>query len=158
MLNYLPTILLINISKLMIKNITIAASHNAQKWIPLTIKDCSFVSLYHLEIYQLREVKTINEITIVAINIMGNSYFSYLRCYYGRIKLFYNETHIGQKHNNLSINNCTLVKTVVIWMIQTSYKVTLRMLNMQVKQEIYEYVPFILGTTLGMIKILLINC
>ena len=161
MLNYLSTILLINISKLMIKNITITASHrflNAQKWIPLTIKDCSFVSLYHLGINQLREVKPNNEIAIVAINIMGNSYFSYLRCYYGRIKLFYNETHIGQKHNNLSINNCTLVKTVVIWMIQTSYKVTLRMLNMQVKQEIYEYVPFILGTTLGIIKILLINC
>ena len=90
---------------------------------------------------------------------MGNSYFSFVQCYYGnfRIKLFYNETHTDRKHNNLSINNCT-VKTIDVMMIQNSYRITLRIINIQLQHNIYEYTSFILGTELGTNRMFIINC
>ena len=161
--NSLSTILIVNISKLTICNFTIVASHKSKihwihRWIPLTIKDCSFVLLNQLQIYQPKKFQII-EITLVAINIMGNSYFSFVQCYYGdfRIKLFYNETHTDRKHNNISINDCT-VKTIDVVMIQNSYRVTLRIINIQLQHEIYEYTSFILGTELGTNKLFIIDC
>ena len=157
--NHLSTISIINSFQLTIKHIKIVTKHKllyTQKWIPITIKDCSFVLLYHLQVYQLRKLE-LNEVALLAINIMGNSYFRFVQCYYGRIKLFYNETDTEQKHNNLSIKNCT-VKTIDIMIAQSSYWVTLRIINIRVQHEIYESVPFILAKALGTNKMFIVNC
>ena len=157
--NNLSTISIINSFELTIKHIKIVTRHKllyTQKWRPMTIKDCSFVLLYHLHVYQLRKLE-LNEVALLAINMMGNSYFRFVQCYYGRIQLFYNETHTEQKHNNLSIKSCT-VKTIDIMMIQSSYRVTSRIINIQVHHEIYENVPFILAKALGTNKMFIVNC
>ena len=56
---------------------------------PLTIKDCSFVSLHQIRIYQQGDYYDSEaELPLVAINIMGESYFNYVHYYHGEMQLF----------------------------------------------------------------------
>ena len=70
-----------------------------------------------------------------ATNIMDISKFSDVMCYNGSIILFYNETPIhSEREHNLSLKNC-LVKEICINMLQNSYKVKLRIINMLVQHN-----------------------
>ena len=110
------SILILNISKLIIKHILINTNQEVlslPKYVPLTIKDCSFVSLYCLQVHRVIhsheyvEDHNVFNFAIVAINIMGTSYFNHVKCY-DEMQLFYNETHTDREQHSLSINNCTV--------------------------------------------------
>ena len=133
--------LMVNISRLTIRNITICINHSylsswhTLSWVPLTIKDCYFVSLHQIQlVYQ--QGKRDSVLALVAINIMGISYFSHVTCYDCEMKLFYNETCTDSKHHRFSMNNST-IKSIELHMLQTSYEVTLRIINMQIQNNKY---------------------
>ena len=166
----LSAISMFNISKLTISNIIINISYgyNAEmlyylpEWIPLTIKDCSFVLLYNLQVHQIISSElTVYMFALRAINIMGNSNFNHVKSYNGEIYIVYNNnisTHIDREHHSLLMNNCT-VKEINLNMLQDSYRVTLRMANMQVQHNIYQqYRRFMNAKELGRNEILIINC
>ena len=158
------SILMFNISKLKVRNIIINTSSSDKeilyylpKWVPLTIKDCSFVLLYHLQIYQVVYIQfDIYKPAIVAINIMGNSYFNDIECY-GEIRLFYNETLTEREHHSLSINNCTVIR-IKIDMLQNHYRVILKIINIQLQHKMYNYKSFIHAENLGTNEVFIINC
>ena len=93
----LSSLSMINISTyVLIKNIMITTSHDnpsnpdLPEWVPLSMKNCSFVSLYHLKVYGLNKVMYFEyNPVLVAINIMGKSYLNYVECYYGKMQLLY---------------------------------------------------------------------
>ena len=160
-------ILMINISKLTIRNIIININRSYQyvfmlDWVPLTIKDCSFVSLHKIQVYQQRDNDSQPEFALVAINIMGESYFNYVHYYHGEMQLFYNETHMNREHHNLSIDNCT-IKSIKIDMIPNMYTVTLKVANMQVHNNKYAhdydyYESVIYARELGTSEVIIFNC
>ena len=90
---------------------------------------------------------------------MGNSNFSHVKIYGGKIQLFYNETLTDREHHNLSIDNCT-VETVKLNLLQTSYRVTLSIMNMLVQNKHYDsiYKSFVYVKELGTSELLIINC
>ena len=111
------SILMFSISTVTIKNIRIRAkslqiSYSPTKLselAPVTIKNCSFVSLYFVHIYidkQPKQKRNTYKSDLVAINVLGNSYFDHVTCYDG-IQIVYNETYTDILHHNLSI-----IKTV----------------------------------------------
>ena len=149
--------IMINMTRLTIKyiNIDMYSLHTMRlQWAPLTIMNCSFVSLYHLQVQKLPEERYLS---IVAINIMGDSYFSHVTCY-DKMQLLYNETHTELEHHSLTLNNCTL-NGINLDMFQRSYRVTLRILNMQVKHEVfYDTKYFIHTNEFRANKVMIINC
>ena len=160
----LSAILMINVSRLTIRNLMISTNHTNQymlHWIPLTIKDCSFVSLHQIQIYQQGDDDSRSELALVAINIMGESCFSCVHCYHSEMQLFYNETFTDREHHSLSLDNCT-IKSIKLDMIQNAYTVTLRVVNMQVQNNKYihdfhdEYIIY--AKELGTSKVMIINC
>ena len=104
------------------------------KLAPLTIKNCSFATLYYLYIHidkQTQKKLKTYKLALVAINILGNSNFSHVTCYDG-IQILYNETHAdGLHHNLLNINSCTLKTMIQLEMLQNSYRVILKIINMK---------------------------
>ena len=156
-------ILMINISRLTIKNIKFAVSNpqGLYKWDPLlTIKDCSSVTLEHLKIF-----KRGNDVfALVGINIMGNSNFSHVKIF-DKMQLFYNKTHTDKKHHNLSMSNCK-VTSISLNMSQDSYKVTLKIIHTQLyfaspdtaEPFSIENNSFIYVGDLGPSEIIIINC
>ena len=160
----LSLILMVNISELTIRNIIICINHSYQftlTWVPLTIKDCSYVSLHQIQVYQQGNYGL--ELVLVAINIMGKSYFSLVSYYHGEMQLLYNETLVDREHHSLSVDNCTM-KSIKLDMIQTTYTVSLRILNMQVHNNRYVYKyhntesSFIYAKELGTTEVMIINC
>ena len=155
------SILILNISKLIIKHILINTNQEVlslTKYVPLTIKDCSFVSLYCLQVHRVihsQEYAKYNvfNFAIVAINIMGISYFNHVKCY-DDMQLFYNETHTDREQHNLSINNCT-VRRIKVDMLQNYYRVALRIVNISLECE---RPCFIHAKELGANEVLIINC
>ena len=156
------SILILNISKLIIKHILINTNQEVlslPKYVPLTIKDCSFVSLYCLQVHRVIhsheyvEEHNVFNFAIVAINIMGISYFNHVKCY-DEMQLFYNETYTDREQHNLSINNCT-VRTIKLDMLQNYYRVTLRIMNISLECE---RPCFIHAKELGANEVLIINC
>ena len=160
-------ILMTNIFKLTIRNIVININCSYQyvfmlDWVPLTIKDCSFVSLHQIQVYQQSDNDSQPEFALVAINIMGESYFNYVHYYHGEMQLFYNETHMNREHHNLSIDNCT-IKSIKIYMIPNMYTVTLKVANMQVQNNKYAHdydydESFIYARELGTSEVIIFNC
>ena len=162
------SILIFNISKLTLRDISINTNYSNEevlsylpKHVPLTIKDCSFVSLYCLQVHRVVHLRTHKHLytyqfAIVAINIMGNSYFNNVQCY-DEMQLFYNETHTDREHHSLSINNC-MVRRVKLDMLQNCYRVTLWIMNIRLEYQKYQYRSFIHVEELGMNKVLIINC
>ena len=161
----LSSFLISNVSKLALKNIRIYAvsPHNLfytskielPRLVPLTIMDCSFVSLYHLciNIYKHRSRKLdLYKFALLAINIIGDSCFSYVECE-DEIQLLYNETHTANQYHSLLMNNCVLDK-VKLDFLQISYKIELRIINMQ----LHKTNGFIHAQELGSNKLLIINC
>lgn len=59
--------------------------------------------MQHIQVYQQRQHDT--ELALIAINIMGNSYFNHVLGF-DEIQLFYNETRTDRKNYSLSIDNC----------------------------------------------------
>ena len=96
-------ILLINVTLLTIKNILIPVSSSEvlltpPSWTPLTIKDCSTVLLDNLQIYELLHIEQSHyKFALLAINIMGNSYFNQLEFNFAALQLFYNETYTNKE-------------------------------------------------------------
>ena len=149
--------------RLTIKNFVILSSLRIPtfyKWVPLTIKDCSSVALYHLQLYQTPS--RINyHYSLVAINIMNNSYFSHIECSL-RMQLIYNETQTDMKHHVLSMRNCT-ANSMQLIMLQNSYKVTLKIMDTQVHYIMFETTTainntFIYAEELGGNEVLINNC
>ena len=147
------SILIFNISKLALKNIRIYVV--SPRLVPLTIMDCSFVSLYRLciNIQKHRAWKLdLYKFALLAINIIGDSCFSHVECE-DEIQLLYNETHTANQHHSLLINNCVLDK-VKLDFLQISYKIELRIINMQ----LHKINGFIHAEELGSNKLIMINC
>ena len=157
------SIFIFNISKLTLKNIRIhATSPQILSELPglviLTIKDCSFVSLYYLCIHthidkNERSKMDAYTFALVAVNIMGDSYFSHVECYDNAMQLLYNETHTNRQHHGLSLNNCKL-KIVKLDMLQKSYRVALRINSMQLQR----INGFINVEELGSNEVIIVNC
>ena len=154
--------LMINISKLTIRNIIISLNYDSVYVFftslyqaPLTIENCSFVSLHQLQFNN----ESILEFALAAINIMGESYFSYVSCYCGGMRLLYNETHTNRDHHSFSMDNCT-IKSIEIDMAQNTYTVTLRIANMQVQNNkfVADDKSFIYASELGTTEVIIVNC
>ena len=158
----LSIILAFNASKLMISNLIINSSYNCSyktcpKWTPLIITDCSYVLLYHLQLYQIISELPDFLFALNATNIMGNSTFSHVMCYNGNINLFYNKIQTNSKHHSLTINHCK-VKGIYLSMFQDSYKVKFRILNMQARHYKYQYnMGFLKAIALGKNEVLIID-
>ena len=164
-------ICLTNISKLIIKNVVISCDihvHHPPGWAPLIIKDCSFIYLCRLHILSNSSNLPLNNFfTLVAINVMGNSCFSHMKMSrYNKIQLLYNERHTNEYHHILSINNCT-VRSLKLDMLQKSYKVTLKIINMQIQYNRYGFyftyfdydsLALIHVKELGTNEVIIINC
>ena len=108
-------ILMSNISRLIIKNIAFTATnpqgpHKLSSL--LTIKDCSSITLYNLEIFKIKSQGNISAFHLVIINVMGNSSIRYVKSP-GILKMLvlYNRTHSDKKyhHDVLTVNNCEIV-------------------------------------------------
>ena len=161
----LSAILMQNIFKLTIGDLIISISCDNTKilycpeWIiPLTFKDCSFVSLHHLQVYQIASKLTSNVYALKATNMMGSSNFSHVICYHGSIKLFYNEAHIDREQPTIIINHC-MVKGIYINMLQKSYTVKLKVIHMLVQHNVYQYnLGFLNAEKIGRNKILIVDC
>ena len=154
----LSCILMINISKVTIRNITISINHSRQhiNWTPLSIMHCSFVSLDQIQVYQQSNYNT--ELALVAINIMGESFFSHVNYCHGEMQLFYNnETLTDREHHYLSINNCS-IKSVKVEMVQNTYIVTISILNIRVQDTRYTSKSFLHAEELGISEVVIINC
>ena len=158
------SILIINVSNLIIKNMVISAqnsqeSHEPSEWILLTIKDCSFVVLNNLLVYESMK-RTPHNFALVGINIMGNSHFDHVKCF-DKIQLFYNETNTNEEseHPILSMRNCTATK-IKLSMVQGSYKVTMKMTDTLLRYTVHKPTddPLISIDELGANEVLLINC
>ena len=124
-------ILMLNISRLTIKNIKFSAtnSQGLYKCDPLlTIKDCSSVILEHLVIFKLRS-RECAIFVLAGINIMGNSNFSHVKIF-DKMQLFYNKMHTDKEHHNLLMSNCEIT-SISLNMSQDSYKVTLKIIHTQ---------------------------
>ena len=150
----------LTITRIIIDNINSKLLHNLPEWSLLTIKDCSFVILHHLQIYLL-STSSNDKLALVIVNIMGNSNFSHVTCY-DRIQLFYNEMHTETEHHVLAMTNLKPTSSLKIKMIQNSYRVTLKIIGMllqntrnKLNSGIYD--SFI-QAELGANKIILINC
>ena len=144
---------MINITKLTIRNI-IFAPYSLIKLALLYIHNSAFVSLNHLIIYHHR--REFKYYALVISNIMGNSFLNHVRCF-GVIEVIYNETYTHRERHSLSMNNCR-VYAVYLCMSQTSYKVTLTIINIQVQHNLFTYPSFILAEELGTNEVLMINC
>ena len=126
-------------------------------------KNCYSVLLYHLQLH--RKIMSLENLEYVfaleATHIMGISKFSDVICYNGSINLFYNETPIyiqREREHSLSIKNC-LVKEICINILQNTYKVKLRIINMLVQHNDYQYnESFLKAEMLGRNEVLIINC
>ena len=128
------SISMINVSRLTIKNIMInmSAQHpnNPSEWIPLTLRDCSFVVLNHLPVFRPDKWKLYN-FALVGINVMGKSYFNNVECF-DKMLLFYNETLTDKEHHILLISKC-VVSSIKFNMIQHSYRVTVKLTDTQMR-------------------------
>ena len=119
-----------NVSTLIIRSLIINIT---TRWGIINIKDCFFVSLNYLKVIinQLHELD--HHFALECINIMGSSNLSHITLpSYGNIVLFYNETRTDRQHHILRLDNCRVQK-VIIDMLQKSYRVTLRIVNIQLK-------------------------
>ena len=160
----LSFILIVNISTLTLKNVIINISHDdspvpsqsTSNWIPLTIKNCSFVSVHQMQVFQ--QATHDPGFALEASNVMGESYFNHVKCYFGKIKLFYDERYTDKENHKVVINNCT-AKTISIEMSKITYKITLKIINMLVQNEIYYLYSFCIhGLQLSMGEVLIVNC
>ena len=156
-------VLMFNVCSLTLKNIEIYG-YKPQRiyinWVPLTIKDCSFVVLFSLQVHHGSWNKHYN-FAFVGINIMGDSYISHAR-FTSKIYLFYNETHADGDHHILAMNNCT-VSSIKLDMFQDSYKVTLKMMNTKIQSTVHELAnsdndSLIYVGELGPNEVLITNC
>ena len=158
------SVVMLTISRLTIKNIIIdiryshlpSRDQQTPNWVPLIIKDCSFALLYKIKIYQ-QDIYD-SELALLAINIMGNSYFDHVIFYTGRLQLLYNETLVDREHHNISMSNC-MITTMKFDVLQNYYKVTLKIINTTVQSNTYEgfYSSFIYAEELGASEVLIIN-
>ena len=128
----------------------------------ITIKDCSVVLLHHQQI-NLLTLHNKNILALVAINIIGNSYFNQLICY-DRMELLYNEIQTDKRHDVLTINDLTITSSLKINMIQNPYEVTLRITNMHLQDKMTKINSSIndsfifIQAELGRNEVLMINC
>ena len=155
-------ILFFNVCSLTLKNIEIYAYKPKLymfDWVPLTIKDCSFVVLYNSQVHQGLWSKN-KKFAFVGINIMGNSYISHVE-FTNKIYLYYNETHADGDHHILAMNNCT-VSSIKLDMFQDSYKVTLKMMDTKIQSTVHELASdndsLIYVGELGPNEVLITNC
>ena len=160
----LSSLSMFNISKLIIRGITINSSYSdgdilyyLPDWVPLTIKECSFVLLHHIQVYQVVRVQLdLYKYGIVAVNVMGNSYFDSVECH-GELQLIYNGTNIQGNHHSLLVNNCT-IERVTLDMPQKHYKVMLKIANIRMQNKMYNHKSFIHAKEVGTSEVLIINC
>ena len=123
----------------------------------MIIKDCYFMLLNNLQ-FKSEElyIYGTEHFILKLINIMGSSYFNQIILpVHGTIELFYNETQTDKQHHVLTLNSCKL-KALRITMIQQSYIVILKIVDIQFDYNYYDEI--ISSENLGINKIFLINC
>ena len=148
---------IINVSRLIIRNLIIETStfyavDYLVSQISLTVKDCTSVLLDNLKVNEQLYDYFFN---IKVINVMGNSYFNKITLSRdSSMKMLYNETYMDRKHHMLTLSNCR-IRTMDVDMLQKSYKVTLKIINVLVQQS-HDY--FIYVKELGINEVYIINC
>ena len=153
------SITIINVSTLIIQNLLFELSDKKAETVEvlLTVKDCFSISLNHLRFKPLKYFALFYTFKLRGINIMGSSYLSHIvlpgASY---IELFYNEIYLKRdsEQHMLALDNCT-VDALYIDMLQKSYKVTVKILNIQIQSN-HDY--FISVKQLGANKVILSNC
>ena len=154
--NHTTCVTIANVSMMTITNLIIEITSQQAN---IVIKDCYFMSINHLQFKSeelLMYIYGYEYFILKLINIMGSSYFTQIITpTSGIIKLFYNETQTGRQHHVLTLNSCKL-KALRINMIQQSYIVILKIVNIQFD---YNYDDEIISSeNLGRNEIFLINC
>ena len=144
-----------NVSTLIIRNLIIEIR---TQWASINIKDCFSISLNCLQVKTNRSYVRNYRFALVCINIMGSSYFNDITLpIFDDIKLFYNETHTDGQHI-ITLDNCR-VRTIIIDMLQKSYRVTLKIVNVQFHySNHYNIEQLISAKELGTNEVFIINC
>ena len=88
---------------------------------------------------------------------MSNSSFNHVTLCNGEMQLFYDEMHTDKEYHKLTINNFT-VETIKLEMFQNTYRVTVIMIDIQVKHKVYDNKPFIHAEELGISEVFINNC
>ena len=148
----MKVILIVNVTRLIMRNIKLFDCKYHQSEITLlTLQVCYFILLNHLIVHHHNALNH----SLVMINIMGDSILNKVICF-GRMQLFYNETHTYRGNHSLSMNNCT-VSTFNVSMLQISYRVVLMIINIskqaQYSDKSFIYNSFICTKVLGINKV-----
>ena len=143
-----------NVTTLVIRSLIIEIQ---TQWASININNCFWISLDYLQIKTNQPYERDGHFALECINIMGSSYFNDITLpRFGDIKLFYNETHRNlDKQHILTLDNCR-VRSITIDMLQNSYKLTLKIANMQATAHNGD--PIISTKELGTNEVLIINC
>ena len=131
-----------NITHLVIENIVIKNCQNQQhtSYQPaVIITDCNFVKLSHVYIQQKKPQIQRHKVSLLGINILGNSSLDHLKCNKPLI-LQYNEANVTVKHQKISLNNFSIEENYFnsaaalnITLNQSSYTLTVEISNTVVK-------------------------
>ena len=128
-----------NVSTLIIKNLIFETfmKNPTVYWyqlteLVLTIENCFSISLHHTQVKPLDSCY----FTLEGTNILGSSYFNHITLpNNSNIRLLYNEILVDRRHHNiLTLNNCT-AKQLEIDMVQKSYRMTLKIANIQIQHR-----------------------
>ena len=127
-----------NITHLVIENIVIKNCQNQQhtSYQPaVIITDCNFVKLSHVYIQQKKPQMQQCKVSLLGINILGNSSLDHLKCNKPLI-LQYNEANVTVKHQRISLNNFSIEENYFnsaaalnITLNQSSYTLTVEISN-----------------------------
>ena len=126
-------VLMVNINHLTISNISIQECNNDNSHlghrlnVALIIKYCNFVTVYQINV---------SSSTILGINILGDSYFSYVTCD-GMEFLFFEEKQLTKLHNTISVDHYHHSKDTRSLLLLTArqnyYQIVLKLPNINEK-------------------------
>ena len=156
-IKYTTCITITNVSTLIIRNLIIKITAQRAN---IIIKDCLLISLKYLQFKNDPSYSSLfntDHFTLVGINIMSNSYFTHITLpAHGMIKLLYNEkNNTDKQYHILTLDNCK-VKTISINIIQQSYIITLKIINIRFDHINNDNI--ISSGNLGKNKVFIINC
>ena len=90
-----------NVSTLIMRNLLIEI--RTTQWANINIKDCFFISLNCLQIKTNASINIFDHVILVAVNVMGSSYFNQMTLPgKGSIGFFYNEARTDRQHHVLT--------------------------------------------------------
>jgi len=150
-------VLMININHLTISNISIQECNNGNSHlsehlnIALVIKYCKFVTVYQINV---------SSSTILGINILGDSYFSYVTCD-GMELLYFEEKQFTKLHNTISIDHyhhsADTTSLLLLTTRQNYYQIVLKLSNInEINLQSGSYIFY--GEDIQNSEVIITNC